>query len=244
MPTQWGALVLMTESPDVCPEAAAMTSRSPRRSKEFRRREITRIAAQLFADKGYHATGMSELADAVGLGKGALYYHIGSKEELLYDISARHVEDMVALGEDVLGRDDLTPIEKVRELSRQLMRTIAANLPELTVFFREVGTLNGDAALRLLALRDRFEDIWARVIEEGVNEDMFRTLDPVAIKGLLGLHNYSYIWLEPAGRLSPDEISDVFCDVLLEGVVRDRAGPERTRGEAGGPPGPETLPAP
>lgn len=208
---------------DRCAGTAAMTSGSPRRSKELRRSEIAQIAAQLFAAKGYHATGMSELAGAVGLGKGALYYHIGSKEELLYDISARHVEEMVAFGEELVARDDLTPVEKVRDLSRQLMRTIAANLPELTVFFREVRTLSGDAALRLLALRDRFEDIWAQAIAEGVEAGSFRELDSVAIKGLLGLHNYAYIWLAPAGRLAPDEISDVFCDLFLNGLLSDRS---------------------
>ncbi len=162
---------------------------------------------------------MSELSKAVGLGKGALYYHIGSKEELLYEISARHVLEMVAFGESLVERDDMSPTDKVRELSRQLMRTISDNLPELTVFFHEFRTLTGERARQLVDLRDRFEDIWARVIKQGVEAGVFRELDPIAIKGLLGLHNYSYIWLAPNGRLSPDEISDVFCELVLNGYL-------------------------
>lgn len=193
---------------------------TPRRqSTEVRKREIAHIAARLFASNGYHSTGMSELSKAVGLGKGALYYHIGSKEELLYEISARHVLEMVAFGESLVERDDMSPTDKVRELSRQLMRTISDNLPELTVFFHEFRTLTGERARQLVDLRDRFEDIWARVIKQGVEAGVFRELDPIAIKGLLGLHNYSYIWLAPNGRLSPDEISDVFCELVLNGYL-------------------------
>jgi AcrR family transcriptional regulator len=194
-------------------------SSSKRRSTEVRKQEIAHIAARLFASQGYHSTGMSELSEAVGLGKGALYYHIGSKEELLYEISALHVRQMVSFGEALVERDDLSPPEKVRALSRELMRTISENLPEVTVFFHEVRTLTGDHAQRLTELRDRFEDVWMGLIEQGVEEGSFRKLDSIAIKGVLGLHNYSYIWLAPDGRLSPDEISEVFCDLLLNGYL-------------------------
>jgi TetR/AcrR family transcriptional regulator, cholesterol catabolism regulator len=103
------------------------------------------------------------------------------------------------------------------------MRTISENLPELTVFFHEVRTLTGERAQRLTDLRDRFEDVWVRLIEEGVEAGSFRRLDPIAIKGVLGLHNYSYIWLVPDGRLSPDEISQIFCDLLLNGYLAKAA---------------------
>src|ERR1700704_4622868 len=101
-----------------------------RQSSELRKQEIVRTAARLFAANGYHSTGMTELADAVGLGKGALYYHIGSQEGLLYEISALHVRDMVAFGERLVERQDLSAPEKVRSLSRMLIRTISENLPE------------------------------------------------------------------------------------------------------------------
>lgn len=190
-----------------------------RQSTEIRKQEIVRVAARLFAANGYHSTGMTELSEAVGLGKGALYYHIESKEALLYEISALHVREMVAFGEALVEREDLAPPQKVRELSRELMRTISEHLPEVTVFFHEVRILTGDRAQRLIELRDRFEDVWTRLIEQGVEAGSFQALDPIAVKGMLGLHNYSYIWLGPNGRLSPEEISNVFCDLLLNGLL-------------------------
>lgn len=185
-----------------------------------RKAEIVRISAELFARKGYHATSVSDICEAVGLGKGALYYHIGSKEELLYEISSRHVEEMVSFVESLL-ESDLEPPEMVRRMSRRLMRTIADNLPELTVFFREVGAFHSRRFDGLMALRQRFEDAWRAILDRGVASGAFRDVDPVVVKAVLGLHNYSYIWLRPHGRLSPEEIADHFCDLILEGLLAD-----------------------
>lgn len=190
--------------------------------KEQTKERILRIAAELFARNGYHATGMAELGEAVGFGRGALYYHIGSKEDLLFEISGRHVGEMVAFGESVLS-EDISPDEKFRRLSRQLMRTIADNLPELTVFFREVHSLTGERYENLLALRDRFESIWLEILNQGVDQGIFSKSDPLVVKGILGLHNYSYLWLEPKGESSPEEIADLFCDIALRGLLNPRA---------------------
>lgn len=192
-----------------------MTGRRGRVTKAY----IRRVAADLFASNGYHATGMAELGEAIGLGRGALYYHIGSKEELLYEISVQHVEQMVAYGEELLA-SQLAPEERFRRLSRQLMRTIADNLPELTVFFREIHSLTGTRKENLLRLRDRFESIWLEILQNGVQEGRFQTADPLLVKGVLGLHNYSYLWLDPKGALTPEQVADRFCDLVLHGLLR------------------------
>lgn len=178
---------------------------------------ILRIAAQLFARKGHDATGIAELGEAVGLGRGTLYHHIESKESLLFEISVEHVFDLVAFAEGLID-NDLPPEMKVRRLSRQLMWTIAENLPELTVFFHDFRALSPERAKTLADLRQRFEDAWLRLLEQGVEAGVFRPMHPVIVKGLLGMHNYSYLWLNPEGELRPDEISDIFCDAFLNGL--------------------------
>jgi AcrR family transcriptional regulator len=197
---------------DVKPESGG------RRPTAVRKREIVRIAARLFAKNGYHGTGISELSDEVGLGKGALYYHIRSKEDLLYEISSEHVEAMIDIGEALLERTDLTPTEKLRELSLQLMITIGERLPEVTVFFREFENLSEPRAGQIRKRRSRFEQIWQEIIAAGIKRGEFRPVDPIAIKGLLGLHNYSYIWFHENGRCSPEQISEIFMDLVLSGL--------------------------
>lgn len=195
---------------------------APRRPRIEQRERLLRTAAQLFAEKGYHGTGVADLGRAVQLGRGGLYHHMGSKEDLLVEISVRHVREMVELGEEILACD-LKPPDKLRVLSRRLMRTISENLSEVTVFFHEVNSLSGKAREEVLDRRERFERIWQEVLDDGVAQGYFRVGGPLVTKGLLGMHNYSYVWIDPAGRLQPEEIADVFCDLLLRGLLTDSA---------------------
>jgi AcrR family transcriptional regulator len=201
-------------------EDSSTDSTSGRRTDQ--RERLLRTAAQLFAEKGYHGTGVAELGRAVELGRGGLYHHMGSKEALLVEISVRHVRDMVEVGEEILA-SGLTPPEMLRALSRRLMRTIADSLPEVTVFFHEINTLQGDAREEVLALRARAEAIWRQVLDQGVEEGYFRTGGGMVTKGILGMHNYSYVWIDPDGRLAPEDIADIFCDLLLRGLLTDSA---------------------
>lgn len=181
------------------------------------RERILQMAAELFTKKGYEATGVQELGEAVGLGRGALYHHIGSKEKLLYEISIRHVRTMLEHGEAILAMD-LPADEKFRLLARRLMETIAEKLPEITVFFHEYRSLSGKHGAELIAIRDKFEALWIRILDEGVEQGIFRPMPPVIVKGILGLFNYSYVWIEPEGKEAPEQIADLFSDMALRGL--------------------------
>ena len=80
-----------------------------------RRHEIVDASAKVFADRGYHATSTNELCEANGIGKGALYYYIGAKEELLAAIHDR-VMDEVMLGADRVDLAAGTPPEQLAML--------------------------------------------------------------------------------------------------------------------------------
>ena len=181
------------------------------------RERILQVGAELFTRNGYDATGVQELGDAVGLGRGALYHHIGSKEKLLYEISIRHVYTMLEHGEAILAMD--VPADaKFRLLARRLMATIVEKLPEVTVFFHEYRSLSGKHSAELISIRDKFEVLWVRILEEGVEQGILRPMAPVAVKGILGLFNYSYVWIEPDGKETPEQIADIFCEVALGGL--------------------------
>jgi len=198
----------------------------PASSNQRQRDRIQRIGARLFAKRGYEAVGVAELGAAVGLGRGALYHHIGSKESLLYEISLAHVTAMVAFGEDVMTQD-LPVDQKFRRLARHLMTTIAENLPELIVFFSDHRSLTGKYKREVMAMRTRFESIWADLLEQGAREHIFREESSVAVKGILGMFNYSYLWLRPGGELTPEQIADLFCDLVLQGLMLHQSAPPR-----------------
>ena len=184
---------------------------------------MLRQAARLFAEKGYEGTGVEELSRAVGLGRGALYHHIGSKERLLFEIVTLHVLEVVEQARALLD-EPVGAAERVQRLSRLTMATISAHLPEWTVFFRDLDALSGAHRRDALAARAAFEDVWHEVIGQGVSDGEFRELDPVVVKGILGMHNYAYVWMRQRGRLSSDEVADAFCSVVLDGLRRRPSG--------------------
>ena len=179
---------------------------------------IRRISADLFAAHGYNAVGIAEIGEAVGLGRGALYYHISSKEDLLYDIAIRYITELVDAGQRILAEVQ-DPQTRLRRLSRHLIRTIATHLSELTVCFREVNALTGERHRIVSKLHSRYQAIWSEVITDGAAKGVFRRLPPVALKGILGMYFYSFLWLKPHGRNGPDEIADVFSDLVFRAVA-------------------------
>ncbi|MBA2348012.1 MAG: TetR/AcrR family transcriptional regulator [Solirubrobacterales bacterium] len=192
----------------------AVTS-APRRPDQKLR--IRRAAARLFAERGYAATGVEELSQAVGLGRGALYHHITSKQQLLYDVMTPGVIEVVTEAEALL-EEPLGAEATIRRLSAMTMQAVAQNLDEWTVFFRETAALDGELRREAFAWRDRFEDVWTAAIERGVTDGEFRRLDPIVIKGILGMHNHAHVWLRPRGRLRPEAIAEKFCDLVLSGL--------------------------
>lgn len=185
-------------------------------------RRIHKIAAELYARNGYHGTGMAELSDAVGLGRGALYYHISSKESVLFAISVDAIDQLLEPSQKVVDGEGSAE-ERLRSLARVLMRNIADLSNEWTVFFREHIALTGESHAEIMARRERYEDLWARVLQEGAAAGEFHEVAPVVTKGVLGMFNYSYLWLRADGETSPEQVADAFSDVLLRGLTKKRA---------------------
>jgi AcrR family transcriptional regulator len=182
------------------------------------RDRIHRIAAELFARNGYHATGMAELSQAVQLGRGALYYHITSKESVLYAISMGAIDQLIGPAREIAAHSDPAPA-KIRALARELMKNIAAYRNEWTVFFREHVALTGDWHDEIMRSRDAYEALWWNVLDEGVQRGELIPIEPIVTKGILGMFNYSHLWLRPDGEISPEQVADRFAEVLISGLV-------------------------
>ncbi|MCS4502546.1 TetR/AcrR family transcriptional regulator [Arhodomonas aquaeolei] len=182
------------------------------------RERILQAAARLFAEHGFHATGMKELERETGLGRSSLYYQFSSKEEILFEILTRYLRALIAYGNGLLA-EPMTAEERLRALSRRVMETIAHHRPELTVCFREQHAIGAERHEAVQALHRDYEAVWAAVLQRGVDDGSFRRGGPFTVKALLGLHHYSYLWLRPDGSRTPREIADEFVDLVLDGLA-------------------------
>lgn len=175
-------------------------------------------AVRLFAEKGYHGTGVAEIGEAAGVQRGALYYHIGSKEDLLLVLLRRHVEESLE-GEERIAAMHIDPVQKLRLLLRHHVNTAVHRAAESTIYMRDVAVLSGERATQLQELRERVERVWASVLREGEEAGLFRHSDSVVVNGLLSFANFTFLWYRPSGRLSPEEIGDRYADLLLDGLL-------------------------
>ena len=178
------------------------------------RERILKIAARLFAERGYHAVGIAELGEAVQLGRGALYHHIKSKEDLLYDISKEYIADLADFAERVV-RAETDPRQRIRMLGIQLIQKIASNQAELTVCFREIQSLTEPRYSEVLSLHSKYEKVWRDAMVDGADLGFFRPYDPIVLKGMLGMYFYSYLWIKPQGRLPPSVVAERLNEMAL-----------------------------
>jgi AcrR family transcriptional regulator len=181
-----------------------------------RRKELTRHAARLFAEQGYHRTSMEDLAAAMGVQKGSLYAHIGSKEDLLYEIARDGAGAFHGALDEIDER--LPAVEKLRLALRAHLHVVAEQLDVATVFVREWRYLEGERGEEFVAERRRYEERIRDLFREGVEQSELRTDLDVATAALLFLSaaNWAYTWLQ-AGR-DTDALADRFFDVLLDGM--------------------------
>jgi AcrR family transcriptional regulator len=181
-----------------------------------RREELTREAARLFAERGYHGTSMDALAQALGVQKGSLYSLTGSKQELLFQTMREGAEAFHAALDAV--PEDLPAPERVRAALRGHLRVVAEQLDVATVFTREWRYLEGEYRDEIVSARRRYEARWRALFREGVESGDLRTdLDTGAAALLvLSAANWAYTWLD-ASR-DTDGLADRFLAILVDGI--------------------------
>lgn len=186
-----------------------------------RRDELLVAAARLFARKGYHATSMQDIADALDILRGSLYHHIDGKEALLHELMERGITELLSQARPI-ARADMSPREKLVEIIRRHTVTIARYPDFMAVFLHELKSLSPERRREILTLRDEYDHIVRGIIEEGIERGDFRATNVrMATFGLLGLLNWIYQWYSPDGPLSPDEVADVFVDMVLHGLAEE-----------------------
>jgi AcrR family transcriptional regulator len=181
-----------------------------------RRSELTREAARLFAEKGYHGTSIGDLAAAMGVQKGSLYAHISSKQDLLYETMAEGARAFHA-GLDAIP-DQLPATEKIRLALRSHLAVVAEQLDVATVFVQEWRYLEGDRRDEIVSERRRYEDRIRALFREGRDLGELRADldDATAALLVLSAVNWAYTWLQP-GR-DTDALADRFYSLLIDGM--------------------------
>jgi len=181
-----------------------------------RRAELTRAAARLFAEKGYHGTSVGDLAEALGMRKGSLYTHIDSKADLLWEVCREGAEAFHAALDATPEEGPL--LDRIGAALRAHLRVVAEQLDIATVFVREWRYLEGERRAAFVAERRRYEERVRALFREGRELGQLRSDLDDGTAALLALSaaNWAYTWLRPGA--DTDALADRFTALLLDGM--------------------------
>ena len=189
-----------------------------------RRREIARVAAQIFNQRGFKGTSLVAVANALGADRASLYYYIANKRDL-FDVVIREVsESNVEMAESVLATG-LPALDKLRKLVIELMRSYGGNYPLLYVYVREnlshVESDRTEWSQHMRTVNRRYDDAIIAVMQEGIDDGSIRPIASARVLafGVLGMINWTNRWFVPdRSPDTADEIGMAYAEMVVAGL--------------------------
>jgi AcrR family transcriptional regulator len=184
------------------------------------REDVLAAAAKVFSERGYHGASMQDVANAAGMQKASLYHHVGQKEDLLFAIHEKMMDELNDQTMPVLS-SSRSPAEKIREVIAVALEFIGAHREGFTVLIEDIDAVAGPRWDSVIAKRDLYERMVEGVIAEAAQNGQFaRTRPEIVTRGILGMLNWCHIWFHPDGELSARQVADILSGMVIDGLRR------------------------
>ena len=181
---------------------------------------ILAAAARTFFKKSYHATTIEDIAKAVGMLKGSLYYYIRSKEDLLYQLLSESMEKALVF---VQQRIDAAsgPEDKLRRGIEAHIEYIVRNQVEVGVFLHEYDQLSPRRKAAIQRMRRKYQNLFVQIVREGQQLGRIVPGDPELLCDcFLGSCNWIYRWYTPGHSPSVEVVKNTFVSCILHGILK------------------------
>lgn len=186
--------------------------------------EIYRTAAQIILRKGYDATSINDIANALGMTKAGLYHYINGKKELLFDIMNFGLDE---LDEEVAtpAASIIDPTERLRFIIKSHSQLVTRGQGAITILVDEITALtpsqNRIITRRKRAYFNRLRELLKQLKEEGVLQDVDAT---AATFSLLGMISWLSRWFRQNGSLTEEQVADQISKIALHGLLKPESG--------------------
>jgi TetR/AcrR family transcriptional regulator, cholesterol catabolism regulator len=190
-----------------------------------RRGEILDAFVRYVAERGYDRTNIGDIADELGMSKGTIVHHFGTKAQMLRELEETHLARQLDALRMIWGRL-AAPHERVAAIvyTSALLQVTARHATVASQ--REVVQLSSDPAMRQVRkLRRQLQALTVEEIRNGVHDGVFRSVDvELAALQLWGSLEWMWVWFDPTDARTPEEVGAAFVDVFLGGLLLDRLG--------------------
>jgi AcrR family transcriptional regulator len=181
---------------------------------------LLHVATRLFARHGFESTSVQDIVDAAGVTKGAMYHYYGSKDDLLYEVY-HQLLTMQTAHLDEIAAGPGTAEQRLRAAASDVVTTSLDNLDDMIVFFRSLHMLPDDRQTKVRAERRLYHDKFKALVDEGSAAGVFRSdiSSDIVVHYFLSVVNQLGSWYKPDGSLSPQQVGDLFTEMLIGGLA-------------------------
>jgi AcrR family transcriptional regulator len=183
------------------------------------RDRILAAAVQLFAEYGYHAAPLRDIAHIAGIQAASIYHHYPNKQALLVEIMETQMQRLIAGLEHVIREFD-DPGVCLNEAIAHHIRLHTAYKNEFFIIDTEMRALEGEHKTHILSLRDRYASLLQAILHKGMAEGIFRQGDvKVTSYAIIAMCTEVGAWFRSGGRLSVQQVIAVYRELIANGVV-------------------------
>ncbi|HEY5489505.1 MAG TPA: TetR/AcrR family transcriptional regulator [Candidatus Limnocylindrales bacterium] len=184
-----------------------------------RRLQIEEVASELFRERGYAATSVRDIAQALNLQGGSLYAHMASKEDVLWSIVCRAADRFNAEVGPIAADASSSPADRLRAMVRAHVGVVTSIQQDATVFLHEWRFLSAARRAEMSARRDAYEALFRNVIARGTETGDFRAVDArLTSMAILSALNGIPTWYSPDGPLTADDVADQHADLFVHAL--------------------------
>lgn len=182
--------------------------------------KIINCAALLFAKYGYNATSIKSIAESCKVSKSLIYHYYFSKEDMLYDIAQSHINKLISIIDDCSRLNFETNQLKLKKIISQFMIEYKTSKNRHKILIQDIEFLKPSRQKKIKSLQMKVVRSVAEILKK-INPqiDEVKDLIPVTM-GLFGMINWTFTWINPSGKMTYKDVSDLFTNIFINGLKR------------------------
>lgn len=182
--------------------------------------KIINCAALLFAKYGYNATSIKSIAESCKVSKSLIYHYYFSKEDMLYDIAQSHINKLISIIDDCSRLKFDTNQLKLKKIISQFMIEYKTSKNRHKILIQDIEFLKPSRQKKIKSLQMKVVRSVAEILKK-INPqiDEVKDLIPVTM-GLFGMINWTFTWINPSGKMTYKDVSDLFTNIFINGLKR------------------------
>lgn len=182
--------------------------------------KIINCAALLFAKYGYNATSIKSIAESCKVSKSLIYHYYFSKEDMLYDIAQSHINKLISIIDDCSRLKFENNQLKLKKIISQFMIEYKTSKNRHKILIQDIEFLKPSRQKKIKSLQMKVVRSVAEILKK-INPqiDEVKDLIPVTM-GLFGMINWTFTWINPSGKMTYKDVSDLFTNIFINGLKR------------------------